>query len=252
MYHLIIVPVIDTKQTKERMYAIWNDEIVKVSPYPPNMATDAIRSAFFWTLLLSLLKSPAPTEQCMRTGGTGPVITTTAAPATPCNNPANTEGIILDVNPASQINSMDTVVGTCPCSNGLTRSYFNSQPSANQPSDIASVDVQCADMANFCVCDISGVCYTRMGALTDVQFYSFCTGGVCRMYTVLIADNNADGVVSTTGTQTFTFGQQLDASGNPLPFSPNDNIYLHAASVSCSGCTNIQGATCMGPFTATG
>ncbi|KAI1720227.1 hypothetical protein DdX_05609 [Ditylenchus destructor] len=72
------------------------------------------------------------------------------------------------------------------------------------------------------------------------------------MYTVLIANNNGDGLVSTTGTQMFTFGQQLDNLGNPFPFSPNDNIYLHAMSVSCSGCTNIQGANCMGPFTAAG
>lgn len=42
----------------------------------------------------------------------------------PCNNPANTDGIILDVNPASQINSMDTVVGEKFSKNKFNATYI--------------------------------------------------------------------------------------------------------------------------------
>uniref|UniRef100_A0A915D9C7 Uncharacterized protein n=1 Tax=Ditylenchus dipsaci TaxID=166011 RepID=A0A915D9C7_9BILA len=131
---------------------------------------------------------------------------------------------------------MGTVLGTCPCSNGLVQSYF---------ADGAALDVQCTDIANtFCVCGINGLCYTARGSLTDVQFYSSCTNGVCNIYTLLVTDQPADGIVSNDGgTSNFTFQQQLDANGNPI-------CSTQTLILSCGGCTNIQGATCTGPFAA--
>uniref|UniRef100_A0A915DGF6 Uncharacterized protein n=1 Tax=Ditylenchus dipsaci TaxID=166011 RepID=A0A915DGF6_9BILA len=174
-----------------------------------------------------------PSEQCMSTGGQN-----TAVTPTPCVAPANSAGIIIDVNPATQINSMGTALGTCPCSNGLVQSFF-ADGGNNQANAIAALDVQCTDIANnFCVCGVNGLCYTAMGSLTDVQFYSSCTNGVCNMYTLLITNQPTDGIVSNDGgTSTFTFQQQLDANGNPILFNPNTNppAYLRAASVSCGG-----------------
>uniref|UniRef100_A0A915DFA6 Uncharacterized protein n=1 Tax=Ditylenchus dipsaci TaxID=166011 RepID=A0A915DFA6_9BILA len=114
-----------------------------------------------------LVSFARPSEQCMSTGGQNAAVTTapvtvsptvapTVAPVTtvapvitttptPCVAPANSAGIIIDVNPATQINSMGTVLGTCPCSNGLMQSYF-ADGGNNQANAIAALDVQCTDI----------------------------------------------------------------------------------------------------------
>uniref|UniRef100_A0A915EBV9 Uncharacterized protein n=1 Tax=Ditylenchus dipsaci TaxID=166011 RepID=A0A915EBV9_9BILA len=101
-----------------------------------------------------------------------PITTITVASTTvaPCVPPPNSAGIVINVNPATQINSMGTVLGT----------YGGN----NQANAIAALDAN-----TFCVCGINGLCYTARGSLTDVQFYSSCTNGVCNIYTLLVTDH---------------------------------------------------------------
>jgi len=91
--------------------------------------------------------------------------------------PQDAAALVIDIPDAHQRRHLlNPVVGSCPCGEGLAKSFFTSQ-SSNNPAriDKPTVVVRCNDMSKLCVCDEEDRCYHPIGnSLDEVQLHSYC------------------------------------------------------------------------------
>jgi len=133
-------------------------------------------------------------------------------------------------------------IGSCSCSDGLTKVFYQSQETSSV-FDTEAIRVLCGgDFSDFCACDIDGMCFKQSEPITYAEIQPYCEDEGCFAYLELYQGS----IVGPQDQKAISV--KYESLGGSYAFGVT-SPYMKVAAVSCNGCAQIQKATCSGEYT---
>uniref|UniRef100_A0A7E5A062 Apple domain-containing protein n=1 Tax=Panagrellus redivivus TaxID=6233 RepID=A0A7E5A062_PANRE len=125
---------------------------------------------------------------------------------------------------------------TCTTCDGGRLNYYNSTSSATPATTIKESmgGLTSATCPNMCMCEADGTCWMLSdNTIFGVDFWQYCSDGICGVYTVIIGDSDNEGIITLDGSRIITGNDQagdFDNNFTPPPVS-NRSAYIDVASI---------------------